>query len=107
MNTKALREEDLFAAARQIGDPVERRAFLATACVDDASLLSRIEALLRIADQAEDFFAESKTAVSSTMAALHLSRGTVGLVDAASAYLPGEEPIGTRIGRYKLLQKIG
>jgi serine/threonine protein kinase len=107
MNTNALREEEVFDAARRISDPTERRGFLASACGEDRALRSRLEALLQVAEQAEDFFAESKAAVSSTIAALHLSRGTMGVVDAAGAYLPGEEPIGTRIGRYKLLQKIG
>ena len=45
-------EESLFAAAREMRDPAERRAFLAQACRDDAALQERLQRLLE-ADQCQ------------------------------------------------------
>ncbi|HVU35362.1 MAG TPA: serine/threonine-protein kinase [Opitutaceae bacterium] len=105
---KALRDPaEIFEAARSLADGPERRIFLDGACAGDAALRARIEALLRAAEQADDFFAATRTAVDEGIAAIHQSRGTVGLAEALNANLPADEPIGTRIGRYMLLRKIG
>src|SRR6266702_1559352 len=80
--------DDIFLKAREMGEPTERAAYLAQACGADAALRSRVEALLRDADGAADFFgAEDK-----------LPGGIA---------TPLTEGPGTVIGRYKLLQKIG
>ena len=80
--------DDIFLNAREIVDPAERAAYLAQACGTDTDLRSRVEALLRDADGAQDFFGAED----------HLP----GLVTA-----PLTEGPGSVIGRYKLLQKIG
>jgi hypothetical protein len=41
------REESLFDAARELADPVQRRAFLLEACGEDSALLERVENLLK------------------------------------------------------------
>src|SRR5213594_587969 len=80
--------DDIFLNAREIADSAERATYLTQACGADADLRSRVEALLRDADGAADFFgAEDK-----------LPGGIA---------TPLTEGPGTMIGRYKLLQKIG
>jgi serine/threonine protein kinase len=101
MNAISQREEDLFDGARRIADPVARAAFLKGACDGDPALQRRIEALLKAESAAEEFFAEGRSVVSAPDGAFALVTG------AGSADSPGEETIGTRIGRYKLLEKIG
>src|SRR5438876_2906796 len=80
--------DDIFLNAREMGDPTERAAYLAQACGADTDLRSRVEALLRDADGAADFFGAED----------HLP----GMV-----VTPLTEGPGTVIGRYKLLEKIG
>jgi serine/threonine protein kinase len=101
------REEEIFDEARRLTDPVACRAFLDQACADDAALRARIENLLDVEHDAERFFAESGSALNLHSASLQFSRDTPASLGAGAATVPGEEPIGTRIGRYKLVQKIG
>src|SRR5882672_1408670 len=107
MNTEIQREEELFDAARKLTDPAACRAFLDRACAGDPALRARLEGLLVTEQDAEKFFAESGSAMSLRAASLQFSRGTSSSAGASSAPVPGEEPVGTRIGRYKLVQKIG
>lgn len=108
MKPNALRDPaEIFEAARQLTDPAARRTLLDSACAGDPVLRQRVEALLRSAEQAESFFEETTSAVTGAIASLHAAGGVPHLVESLGAYVPGEEPIGSRIGRYKLLQKIG
>lgn len=101
MNAISQREEDLFDAARRIADLAARAAFLNGACDGDPALRRRIEALLKAETEAEEFFAEGRSVVSSPGPGMVFPAGSAG------GDSPGEEAIGTRIGRYKLLEKIG
>ena len=101
MNAISQREEELFDAARNIADPAARRAFLDGACDGDPALRGRMEDLLKAAAAAEDFFAEGRTVVTAPVNVLAFPPNPT------PADQPGEEPLGTRIGRYKLLEKIG
>jgi hypothetical protein len=87
-------EQAVLAEALQRATPEARAAYLAGACGADAALRRRVEALLRAAENAGDFLEEPPTGLSgyadSTLPANELS----------------EKP-GDRIGRYKLLEKIG
>ncbi len=80
-------EETIFASAVAL-PPAERAAYLERACGGDAQLRANVDALLR---------AEEDTGF---MAAPAADRTPV------PAPLPAEKP-GDRIGRYKLLQKVG
>ncbi|MEO6003188.1 MAG: serine/threonine-protein kinase [Opitutus sp.] len=100
MNAISQREEELFDAARKIVDPAARTAFLDGACDGDPALRQRMDDLLKAAAAADDFFAEGRSIVSAP-GALAFPPATNG------ADQLGEEPIGTKIGRYKLLEKIG
>lgn len=89
------RRRELFLKALEKIDPGERRAFLDAACGDDEMLRGSVEELL--AHHHEDSFLEESPA------------GSAFLLDnpAIPTELPGEEALGDRIGRYKLLQKVG
>lgn len=85
-------EQEIFAAAL-LCDPAERAGRIAVLCGGDEALRLRVEALLRAAEVSGDF----------------LELPPAGLPEQAAS-LPvddlGEKP-GDRIGRYKLLEKIG
>src|SRR5437588_10382633 len=76
----------IFNAAEELEDAAERAAYLDSACGGDAHLRQSIEKLLQAHGAAGSFF----------------GGGTENTV-----LLPVTEKPGDRIGRYKLLQKIG
>jgi WD40 repeat protein len=78
------REREIFLAALERTSEAEREAFLDSACGTDAALRTQVESLLRY--HSEDSFLE-EPAVAGQLAVC--------------------EKVGTVIGRYKLLQKIG
>ena len=78
----------IFDEASEIQPGDQRRAYLDEACADDPVLRANIEELLRAQETAGGFLAEPKR-------------------DSPGANDPATEWEGARIGRYKLLQKIG
>src|SRR6185503_11377241 len=88
-------EQAVFAEALQCATPEARAAYLDGACGLDTALRRRVETLLRAAENAGYFLEEPPTGVGG---------------DAESTQLMTElisEKAGDRIGRYKLLEKIG
>jgi hypothetical protein len=100
-------EEELFGTAREIADPEDRRTYLDRACDGDKALRSRIEELLSAESEAEQFFADGSLAMSLPGSAAPPSWSSSTASEAAPSTLLEEESVGTRIGRYKLVQKIG
>ncbi|HEX2860977.1 MAG TPA: serine/threonine-protein kinase, partial [Lacunisphaera sp.] len=90
-------EEEIFEDARMLSSAAERCALLDAACAGNPTLRARLESLLAAEREAEIFFAECTQAMNLPPPPPAAADGT----------LLGEEAIGTRIGRYKLLQKIG
>ncbi|HEY1686639.1 MAG TPA: serine/threonine-protein kinase [Tepidisphaeraceae bacterium] len=86
-NSRLLQIKAIFAEAME-KDASERAAFIAVACGGDSDLQAEVEAFLSAAVRAGDFL-NSPTHDSS------VSLGT------------SSEPLGTTIGRYKLLELIG
>jgi hypothetical protein len=84
------REREIFLAALQKTPPSERKVFLDRACGNDAALRARVESLLR--HHSEDGFLEEPA---------------IGAETRPSPESVVCEGVGTVIGRYKLLQKIG
>ena len=107
MNLATQREEDLFVAAQQLTDPAARCAFLDRSCAGDPVLRTKIDGLLAAAADADTFFTESASALSLPTESVPSPRIAPASTDAIRANLSIEEPIGTRIGRYKLLERIG
>ena len=98
-------EETIFDAARNLASPTARQVFLDQACAGDPELRARIEGLLAAEGEAEKFFNEVAPLVL-TASALKEGTSTTG-APAAIAEIGITEVPGTRIGRYKLLQRIG
>jgi serine/threonine protein kinase/WD40 repeat protein len=88
MTAPNLDEESIFHAARQIESPEARDRFLDHVCGGNATLRSRIQALLRVHEQHGDFLKSSpRDGVAAD-----------GLI---------KESPGSIIGPYKLLEQIG
>ncbi len=107
MNTTIQMEEEVFDAARRLTDEAERRAYLARAFADNPGLRARLERLLTVQASAEKMFSRCAPAVRPDADGLASLLANASAADAAGASLPADEQLGTRIGHYTLLQKIG
>src|SRR5437016_1296423 len=107
MNNAKQQEETLFDAARKLTDPAQRKAFLDAACADNAELLDRLVTLLSAAQGADKFFEESGAALRAPGDAAESPAENAEQGDTVRVALPPEEQPGTRIGHYKLREKIG
>ncbi|MFT3867872.1 MAG: serine/threonine-protein kinase [Nibricoccus sp.] len=99
------REEDLFEAARKLPHNA-RREFLNRQCEGDNALRRRIEDLLAASAEAERFFDDGGSVRISQEVAAQFTQ-SVRAASGQPAHPPGEEPLGSRIGRYKLIEKLG
>jgi len=86
------REKEVFERALEFESPEERLEFIQDACADDAVLLARVRALLQAHDEASRFLPDAPGADREPTLAVPP---------------PDDAALGDRIGRYKLLQKIG
>jgi serine/threonine protein kinase len=99
--TKQLEDAVYFTAAN-LADLEQRRQFLNQACLGNPGLREAVEEMLSSQGDAEHFFKKGG-------AALHLPADeipaavTSGIAEKTSL----DEQIGTKIGRYKLLQRLG
>src|SRR5690348_18003748 len=105
MSAAIEREESLFETARGLTDPARRRAFLDEACGEDAALRRKIDELVTAAERADEFFARCAPALrpSANGSNPMPAPGT----DTSRATAGQQEKPSSRIGPYKLLQKIG
>jgi eukaryotic-like serine/threonine-protein kinase len=85
----SMSERDLFIAALQIKEPVERSAWLDRECGGDTALRQRIDVLLQALDKAGSLLESPAVAVGPT-------------IDAPTTEAPGNV-----VGPYKLLEVIG
>src|SRR5262245_47497443 len=90
MKDRLPEEDEIFEAARRLSDPGQRSAYLAKIFAANPALSKRIELLLSAESQADLFFKQGSDAVNQSM-----------------FLFPVAEAPGDRIGRYKLLEKIG
>jgi eukaryotic-like serine/threonine-protein kinase len=100
-------EKALFDAAKDMVDPEARQALLEQTCNSNPALRTRIERLLAIQAPAEEFFTVRELETDG----LKLPGNTTAVAPAAdaapedeSAFLEGPN---ARIGRYRLLQRLG
>jgi hypothetical protein len=105
MKTEAQLEEAVCLAALHIAEPAPRAQFLDRACAGDARLRAAVEAMLQASDAAENFFDQCRSAVNvpklDAETAEALKETGIQLAELT------DEELGSRVGRYKLLQKIG
>lgn len=93
MSDQKRKLEAIFHAAQELSDLDQREIYIRDACQGDPALRAKVEGLLRASAEAESVFAHSNT-TPEVPATIRLD-------------LSPEEPAGTVVGRYKLLQKIG
>jgi len=101
MSDRSPHEETLFDVARTLTNPTARRAFLDQACANDAELRARLEVLLEAEASAEEFFKAAAPFPTPNPGSVTQSEGNRADDNSLT------DQVGARIGRYKLLQKIG
>ena len=92
MNERRQKLEVVFHAVMDLDSPVEREHYLAEVCAGDADLRREVDALLKSAESADAAFQAGQEACRCP--------------EVVPAAILTEKP-GDRIGRYKLLEKIG
>jgi WD40 repeat protein/serine/threonine protein kinase len=89
-------ERDVFIAALQREDPIERQAYLDEACAGQSELRQQVEQLLRLHEGAASFLEKPAAESAAT-----------GAFPAAAEQSSSPETPGMVIGPYKLLEQIG
>jgi serine/threonine protein kinase len=98
----------LFETAQSLPDPAAREAFLAQACTGNAAMRTRLEQLLAAQEQAKDFFHGAAAARAAMTTEVGASRSAAPApVEERDEEPSRAEGPGARIGRYKLLERIG
>ncbi|HEX9047777.1 MAG TPA: serine/threonine-protein kinase [Verrucomicrobiae bacterium] len=101
-------QDAICLAALEVSDPVQRKSFLDRACAGDDQLRAKVEEMLALEQDAENFFARGRSAVAAAKLDLPLSdAGASSAVPAVEAAEPADPQIGVCVGRYKLLQRLG
>lgn len=100
-------EDAVFYAALKVEDPAQRKVFLDQACVGDSDLRATVEEMLTTHAEAEQFFQDGSSALELSADSLKARNGGPALNGDPRIKLPDLEQLGSRIGRYKLTQKIG
>ncbi|MBI2950405.1 MAG: protein kinase, partial [Verrucomicrobia bacterium] len=90
--------EAFFGAAIELTTPEQRNVYLRSVCGDDESLRLEIEGLIQAHDKAGRFLIAHSE---------HQERAAPREGETATLCLPVTEKSGDRVGRYKLLQRIG
>jgi eukaryotic-like serine/threonine-protein kinase len=89
----------LFAAASGLGGADERRAFLEFACRDDAARLTRLEELLEIQRDADEFFEALGARIGPYRFIDRLGSGGCGVVYLAEQQAPVKRQVALKIIR--------
>src|SRR5262245_58297221 len=97
-----MNERDLFIAALQISDPVQRSVWLDRECGGDAALRQRIEVLLQALDKAGSLLDNP-----AVVAPANVSETGLGVSGSNADAGSSAEGPGTVVGSYKLLEQIG
>lgn len=94
------RVQEIFTAAAEISDVVERDAMLDRECGDSATLRTQVVDLLAVRSKAEEFF--SNCIIGGLKSTINS-----GAQENSTEAEANDKNIGSRIGPYKVLQKIG
>ena len=92
MNERKEKLEAIFQAAVELGSPGQQEAYLNRACAGEPELRREVEELLGAAIAAEAIFE---------------ARGTVRVGEGGPPSPAVFEQVGSLIGRYKLLERVG
>ena len=102
MSTSKTIERTLFEGASSIDAPDEREAFLDQTCHGMPELRQRLETLLRLQESADRFFEP----VAAELQISLQDEKVAGTADSPALGADAEE-MDTRVGRYRLLDKLG
>ena len=100
-------EDAVFYTALNLSDPAQRKRFLDQACAGQGELRTEVEELLAGEDAAEQLFAKGSAGLglpAELCEGIAAERAQVREVDSKPT---AEEELGSRVGPYKLLQKLG
>lgn len=97
--------QEIYGAALEIEDSVRRSAMLDSACADNTQLRKQVDELLAAESSAEDFFTECLTGIVASQEDFEALNGKAA-GEGRAEELPDDQ-IGSRVGPYKLLQKLG
>ena len=104
MSTSKPLEDAIFYAATSISDPGQRQLFLGQTCAGKAELRAVVDEMLAAHDKAEPFFAKGRSALILPPEEIPpMANAGKGAIENPKV----DENIGTLVGRYKLLQRIG
>jgi hypothetical protein len=103
MNATKQQIDAIFFTALNIAEEDSRRAFLEQACAGDARLLAAVDGLLAAHSATEGFFGGNATALTLTAEDFQASADEHIFEESAAV----DERVGSWIGRYKLLQRLG
>ena len=98
MNKRKQRIEALFDAVLELTSPEQREIYLSRASADDPQLRREVEELIRAHEQAGGFLMGLSD---------EPTEGSSGVAPSAKPDMTLSERVGDKIGRYKLLEKIG
>ena len=101
------RAEEIVFSALKFQSSVERAAFWDRACSGDAALRAEVEKIWAEYIEAEGFFDECQPSLSSGAEAVRLLADSTDFTEGISAAFDSDKIVGSKIGPYKLLQKIG
>lgn len=107
LDPKTQRAEEIFYDAQSMADSAERSAFVTASCGEDERLRRQVEEMLQTQTSADHFFRESTQAFQPPFATVSNAAKGVALPAASGFEQILDEKPGTRIGSYKVLQKIG
>ena len=102
MNATKQLEDAVFFTALNLSDLEQRKLFLDQACAGNPELRAAVEGLLSAQGNAEHFFAKGASALN-----LPPEEIPAAIKEGISDKTFVDEQIGTKIGPYKLLQKLG
>jgi serine/threonine protein kinase len=102
--TKQL-EDAIYFTALHMTDPEQRRVFLDQACLGNPALRSVVEEMISTQTDAEDLLERGRSAFSLLSDELPLPALENDAAEDGSGAV--DERIGTKVGPYKLLQKLG
>ena len=100
-------EDLVYEAALRVKDAEARRVFLDQACAGDGDLRAAVEKMLSSQEEVERFFEKGTQALKISEEELQWGNGGPALKGDSRVKLPEDERVGTRIGRYKLMERIG
>ena len=102
MNATKQLEDAVFFTALNLSDLEQQKLFLDQACASNPKLRAAVEELLSAQGKAEHFFSKGASALN-----LPADEIPAALKEGISDKTFVDEQIGTKVGPYKLLQKLG